>query len=183
MFRNVYTECSPIVSNSGELTRPNYKPMYNENGSYTLVEDGVIHSYEDIQSWKATCDMSTIIERYIRTGDSSILNQRAGFYADVTQLPTNYAELANTLRNADLFFNALPAEVKQQFEFNPAKFYATADISSVLADVYNVKDDPQKVDPVYKGKEEPQKVDPVPSSKDNFTNSTTVTNEGGVASE
>lgn len=154
MFRNVYTDCSPIVSNSGEKTRPNYKPMYNDNGSYTLVEDGVIHSYDDIQSWKATCDMSTIIERYIRTGDTSILNQRAGFYADVTQLPTNYAELANTLQNADLFFNALPADVKEQFEFNPAKFFATADISSVLADVYKVKKEPEKVNPVPVTKED-----------------------------
>lgn len=154
MFRNVYTECSPIFSNCGEKTRPNYKPMYNENGSYTLVEDGVIHSYDDIQSWKATCDMSTIIERYIRTGDSSILNHRVGFYADVTDLPTNYAELANTLHNADLFFNALPADVKEQFEFNPAKFFATADISSVIADVYKVKVEPKKVDPVSVAKED-----------------------------
>lgn len=157
MFKNVYTAMmsdEPVVSNAGSKTRPNYKPMYNENGSYSLVEDGVIHSYEDIQAWKATCDMSTIIERYIRTGDSSILNQRAGFYADVTQLPTNYAELANTLQNADLFFNALPAEVKQQFDFNPAKFFATADIGSVLADVYKVEKEPQKANPISVTKED-----------------------------
>lgn len=157
IFKNVYTSMMSdelVVSNAGSMTRPNYKPMYLENGSYTLVEDGIIHSYEDIQAWKATCDMSTIIERYIRTGDSSILNQRAGFYADVTQLPTNYAELANTLQNADFFFNALPAEVKQQFDFNPAKFFATADISSVLADVYKVKEEPKKIDTVSNPKED-----------------------------
>lgn len=170
MFRTVYTECSPLFSNSGEMTRPNYKPMYNDNGSYELVKDGVIHSYEDIQAWKATCDMSTIIERYIRTGDSSILNQRAGFFADVTQLPTNYAELANTLQNADMFFNALPADIKKEYEFNPAKFYATADISSVLADVYKVK-------------EEPPKVDPVPVTKEDIIEPVINPTEGGVVSE
>ena len=174
MFRNVYTECSPIISNSGEKTRPNYKPMYNENGSYTLVEDGVIHSYEDIQAWKATCDMATIIERYIRTGDTSILNRRAGFYADVTELPTNYAELANTLQNADLFFNALPADVKEKYEFNPAKFFATADISSVLADVYKNKEVPSKDNSVFVAKED------IPKS---ITEPITEPIEGGVVIE
>ena len=177
MFRNVYTDCSPIFSNSGEKTRPNYKPMYNDNGSYTLVEDGIIHSYEDIQAWRATCDMSIIIERYIRTGDSSILNQRAGFYADVTQLPTNYAELANTLQNADLFFNALPAKVKEQFEFNPAKFFATADISTVLADVNKVKEEPKKDNPVPAAKEDIK----VPVVKP--TVPVVKPNEGGVKNE
>lgn len=173
MFRNVYVAMmsdEPVVSNAGSKTRPNYKPMYNENGSYSLVEDGVIHSYEDIQAWKATCDMSTIIERYIRTGDSSILNQRAGFYADVTHLPTNYAELANTLQNADLFFNALPAEVKEQFDFNPAKFFATADIGSVLANVYKIK-------------EEPEKVNPLPVTKEDITVPVVEPIEGGVKVE
>ena len=130
---NAYKTKSTVVSNSGEKERPNYKPMYKDNGAYELVQDGVIHSYEDIQSWKATCDMSTIIERYIRTGDSSILNHRAGFYADVTDLPKNYIELANMLQNADNFFNALPSDVKKEYDFNPAIFFAKADIDSVIA--------------------------------------------------
>lgn len=116
-----------ITTISGEKDRPNYKPKYKDNGSYELVEDGKIHSYEGIQAWKNTTDMSAIMERYIRTGDSSILQQRAGFYADVTALPKNYVELANTLRDADNFFNALPIEIKKQYDMNPAIFYANED--------------------------------------------------------
>ncbi len=133
---NAYKTKSTVFSNIGEKERPNYKPMYLENGAYELVQDGVIHSYEDIQAWKATCDMSTIIERYIRTGDSNILNQRAGFYADVTELPKNYVELANMLQNADNFFNALPGDIKKEYDFNPAIFFAKADIDSVIANTF-----------------------------------------------
>lgn len=154
---NAYKTKSTVVSNSGEKDRPNYKPMYLENGSYELVQDGVIHSYEDIQAWKATCDMSTIIERYIRTGDTNILNQRAGFYADVTDLPKNYVELANMLQNADNFFNALPADIKKEYEFNPAIFFANADIDSVIATAFGkpvkqtvIEESIVKVEPIEK---------------------------------
>lgn len=138
-----------VITCSGSKTRPNYKPKYTESGAYELVEDGVIHSYEEIQAWKATCDMSSIIERYIRTGDSSLLNQRAGFYADVTALPKDYIELANTLKNADNFFNALPVDVREKFDFNPAKFYAEVDdIVGFASDVYKVKKEAEDINPL-----------------------------------
>ena len=128
MFKNVYTAHSVHKdfpkSNCGEKERPDYKPSYNENGSYELVECGKIHSYEDVQAWLPMCDMGQIMERYIRTGDSSLLNKRAGFYGDVTDLPKNYAELHNMLHNADAIFDALPVELKEAFGHNPAVFYA-----------------------------------------------------------
>lgn len=126
---NLFDPESRVIdfSVAGEKDRYNYKPKYLDNGSYELVRDGMIHSYEEIQAWKCTCDMSAIMERYIRTGDSSILNQRAGFYADVTSLPKNYVELANTLRDADNFFNALPIDIKKKYDMNPAIFYANND--------------------------------------------------------
>lgn len=128
-------DCVKIISISGLKSRPNYKPKYLDNGAYELVEDGFIHSYEEIQAWKATTDMSAIMERYIRTGDSSILNQRACFYGDVTALPKNYVELANTLREADNFFNALPIELKKEYDMNPAVFYANVnDVVGVVSE-------------------------------------------------
>lgn len=126
------------ISNSGEKERPDYKPKYNDNGSYELVQCGVIHSYEDVQAWACTCDMSQIMDRYIRTGDTALLNRRAGFYGDVTELPKNYAQLHNLLNNADDIFNALPAELKEKFGHNPAVFYAdTEKANGILSDFIN----------------------------------------------
>lgn len=124
-----------VITCSGEKDRPNYKPRYNENGSYELVEDGVIHSYDDIQAWSPMCDMGQIIERYIRTGDTNLLQRRAAFYADVTNLPKNYAELHNILADADNVFNSLPVAIREQFGNSPAVFYAdSAKADSVISE-------------------------------------------------
>ncbi len=121
---NAHDAHKDIFSVSGEKDRSNYKPRYDEGGAYELVEDGVFHSYDDIQAWLPSCDMGTIIERYIRTGDTELLNRRAAFYADTTDLPTNYAELHNMLQHADEVFLSLPVEVREEFGHNPAVFYA-----------------------------------------------------------
>lgn len=143
LFKNVYTahehHKSFPKSNCGEKERPDYKPSYNENGSYELVKCGVFHSYEDVQAWLPTCDMGQIMERYIRTGDSSLLNRRAGFYGDVTDLPTNYAELHNLLHNADAVFDALPVELREAFGHNPAVFYADQEKANKIVSDFILK--------------------------------------------
>lgn len=131
MFVTVYTErelrnerVKNRYTNSGEKTRPNYKPVYNADGVYELVPDGVINSYDDIQSHADSCDLSLIIERYNMTGDSSLLNQRHGFYEDVTNMPATYAEMQNALIKANNDFLALPLEIREKFGQDPARFYA-----------------------------------------------------------
>lgn len=126
MFKTVYTahDSHEKFSVSGEKDRPNYRPQYAPNGTYELVEDGLIHSYDDVQAWLPQTDMGQIIERYIRTGDTALLNRRAAFYADVSDMPRNYAELHNCLQNADRIFLTLPLEVREEFGNSPAMFYS-----------------------------------------------------------
>lgn len=137
-FKTLYDahERHTFCSNSGEKTRPNYKPKYNDNGSYELVEDGVFHSYDDIQAWLPSTDMTTIYNQYLRTGDASLLQRRASFYADVTQLPKNYAELSNMLHDADNVFNSLPLELREKFDNNPAVFYRDGNDANAIISEY-----------------------------------------------
>ena len=154
-----------VFSVSGEKDRPNYKPQYNEAGAYELVEDGVFHSYDDIQAWLPTCDMGTIIERYIRTGDTELLNRRAAFYADTTDLPTNYAELHNMLQHADEVFMSLPVEVREEFGHNPAGFYSDgAKANEVISKYLKSKEEPPvpvPTEPVITPAPAPAPVEPV----------------------
>lgn len=139
MFKTVFTAHEAhkdVFSVSGEKDRPNYKPKYQENGAYELVEDGVFHSYDDIQAWAPMCDMGQIIERYIRTGDTDLLQRRAAFYADVTGLPTNYVELHNMLSDADRIFESLPVAIREQFGNNPAVFYADGEKANSVISEY-----------------------------------------------
>lgn len=139
LFKTIYSahEYNKLLfSKSGSKTRPNYKPKFDENGHYELVEDGVFHSYEDIQAWLPSTDMSSIIDRYLKTGDTSLLQQRAAFYADVTSLPSNYAELHNMLQHADDVFMSLPVEIREEFGHNPAGFYADSDKANEVVSHY-----------------------------------------------
>lgn len=138
MFKTVYSAHFEhgIKSNSGLPDRPNYKPMYTDKGAYELVEDGVFHSFDDIQAWLPTCDMGIIMRQYLRTGDESILNRRAGFYADVSDLPKDYIALRNMLNDADQIFASLPLELRERFGHSPSRFYADSELASQIMDEY-----------------------------------------------
>lgn len=126
MFKTVYTahEAHKKFTEAGLPERPDYKPKYLDSGAYELVEDGVIHSLDDIQAWLPTCDMGVIMKQYLRTGDESLLNRRAGFYADVVDVPKDYVALRNMLNDADQIFASLPLELRERFGHSPSRFYA-----------------------------------------------------------
>ena len=89
-----------------------------------MVQDGYINSYDDIQSHADSCDMGLIMERYRLTGDTSVFNQRNGFYADVAGFPGTYAEMQNAIIQVNNEFMALPIDIREQFGQDPSVFYA-----------------------------------------------------------
>lgn len=123
MFVTKYTGREIIPTESGEKTRPNYKPKFDSRGNYVLEQDGVFNSYDDIQSHAESTDLALIMQRYNMTGDSSLLNVRQGFYEDITGFPANYAEMQNMLIDANNKFMELPLAVREEFGQDPAQFY------------------------------------------------------------
>lgn len=125
-FKNIYNidRKNKPISNSGNKTRPNYKPTYDSNGKYKLEESGVINSYDDIQSFHDTCDLQQIIAKYNMTGNADLLNERHGFYMDITEFPQTYAEMQNQMINAENEFNLLPKNIKERFNNNVREFFA-----------------------------------------------------------
>lgn len=70
--------------------------------------------YEQIQLSKTSCDLDMIIKR-AKAGDTSVLNVRAGSYADVSTIPDNLNDL-NALHNRiNDSFNNFPKEIKDLF--------------------------------------------------------------------
>lgn len=122
-FNNVYTKLHNKKSLPGEKVRPKYRPVYDSHGVYHLEIDGQVNSYDDIQAHAESCDLSLIMERYNMTGDSSLLNQRNGFYEDIIDYPKNYAEMQNELIQANLKFMELPIDIREKFGQDPAQFY------------------------------------------------------------
>lgn len=123
-YRSLRLEVSP--SKSGERIKEEYKLTFNDDGTKELVVVGKVDVYEMIQSHKDSVDVHMIIERCATTGDLSELYKRKGFFADLADFPTNYAEVLKNTAEAEYLWKKLPSEIKEKFNNDVSQFYATA---------------------------------------------------------
>lgn len=107
---------SDFKSCSGSRTRPTFKGFYNDKGIFEVAIDGYEDVYQPIQALAPSCDLDVIVDRYLKTGDSRLLNASNGFYADITEHPKTFAQMFNMCRDAESAFNALPPEVKDKYD-------------------------------------------------------------------
>lgn len=121
-FRTQYNRVQ-ICHHSGARLKPTYKISYTETGSQDLVECGVVDVYEEIQSYKDSCDLKTIIERFM-AGDVNALNRSPAFFADVADMPNSLAGFLNMRSDADRYFMSLPPEVRAEFGNDSNQFFA-----------------------------------------------------------
>jgi len=72
------------------------------------------------QSFKAECDINTIIQRFLKTGQIDLANRLEPRYGDATGL--EYTQAMLTVAKAKSLFAELPAALRGRFENDPAKF-------------------------------------------------------------
>lgn len=72
------------------------------------------------QSFKAECDINTILQRFLRTGVMDFANQNQARYGDCTGI--EYQKAMCTVAAAKSLFNELPAHLRNRFENEPAQF-------------------------------------------------------------
>ena len=58
-------------------------------------------------------------------GDIDVLAQRAGMYGDFTNMPTSYAELYQSVLDAQAYFDSLPLDIRQKFDHSFSKFFTS----------------------------------------------------------
>lgn len=103
-----------------------FKLKFEDDGTQTLEKIGEKNIYEEIQSHKDSVDIHVILGQCMRKGDYSLLYQREGFFGDISEMPTTYAEVLQHVADAEELWKQLPAEVKEKFDNSVAKFYASA---------------------------------------------------------
>lgn len=97
-----------------------------DDGTIRLVVDRIEDTDKIIHSYAASTDIHNIIAR-IQAGDISLLNQKQGFFGDVTDMPKTYAEMLDLIKRGEEFFKRLPADVKEQYNNDFNQFFADFD--------------------------------------------------------
>lgn len=137
MFRTVAQaiEDHPRVNvNPGDPDKVLYSPSFDSSGHMELKEVGKESLYDFIQSYKESCDINVILARF-SAGDTTALAKRQMFYADLTEFPTTYADVVNTMHGAEDYFTHLPVEVRAKFGHDFNKFLASLDNPQTLVDL------------------------------------------------
>ena len=118
-FRNQYDKIEPhtFLTNPGDPIRQDY--IADENGN--PVPSGKTNLYDEIQSHRASVELSTLLQRYA-AGDETALNKIDGVYADVADTPSSLQELHERIRTAEEYFRDLPEGLRELFNNNPVEY-------------------------------------------------------------
>lgn len=109
---------------AGERIKIEYQPVYDRRGVWHLEESGTTNAYLEIQSHAESCDINIIMARY-RNGETDVLSRIQGVYGDVTNVPTDYAEILNLQLKAEQLFKGLSADVRAKYGNSVEQFMAS----------------------------------------------------------
>lgn len=123
-FRTVYQR-ERHTSCPGDPIALEYGLEKDEKGASYLTVIGKFSLYDQIQAYRDSCDLGLILDRFMKTGDVSLLQQRQGFYADTTEYPKNYAEMLQLAKKAEEFFYTLDPDARAEFNNDPDQFFAS----------------------------------------------------------
>lgn len=139
-FRTIYDR-ERITSCVGDPMVNDYESVVDKDGSRHLEIVGQHSLYDEIQAFKDSCDLKKIIEKFQLTGDVSLLQQKQGFYADVTEYPQTMAEMIQLSDYARKIFDSLPVDDKALFNNNIEEFLVSMssqdDKYKAIYDKYN----------------------------------------------
>ncbi len=123
-FRNQFTADSNLfVSNPGTKIVADYGLVTAEDGSSFVGVVGEKNLDAIIQSNKDTGNVALLVAKY-NAGDEEALNRVRGVYGDFRNMPTTYAEMVSRLNECRIVFEALPVDIKEQFDNNPDVFWS-----------------------------------------------------------
>lgn len=117
--KNNFGDCpNKFVSETGSGIKELFRgKLDKDTGIIELVPDGKKNLYAEIQSYKDSCDINKIVERYA-AGEIDILNQVQGVYGDFSAAPADLADAYRQAKDLEWQFDRLPVDIKEQFGNN-----------------------------------------------------------------
>lgn len=142
-FKTQFNFHSRVGKVSGDSDHVIYSSRIAEDGTVELVASGVEDTYAMIQSHKDSVDIHMILARY-KNGDETALQRVQGIFADITRMPTTFAELLNTVMQGRDYFESLPVETRANFDHSFEKFIASMDNMNDFAERMGLSVQPGK---------------------------------------
>lgn len=113
-----------FLTEPGSPIRTIFAPVI-ENGCLSLAENGKQNIQTLIDSYRDTTDMTYIMAR-LTAGDTTVLNARDAFYADVSNCSFNPAEMLQNIIDARTYFDALPKDIREKFGYDFKAWFSDA---------------------------------------------------------
>lgn len=146
-WHNQFENHGRIKSNHGHRKHKLYGAVYDDHGRIQLEEKGEEDLYAHIQSFADSVDIHVILKRFAN-GETDVLSKVQGFYGDFTQLPTDYAQMLNTVQAGEDMFNSMPLDVRAKFGHSFNEFMtALCDGSLIEKMGYHVDEPPSPAEP------------------------------------
>lgn len=139
-FPTMYDPRDPIYTDPGCIDVPIYSPSVDNDGHIILESIGVKNLPEYIDSFRESCDINNLVARF-NAGDVTALSRAQGAFFDATQLPHTYAEMLNTVINAEQTFNSLPLDIREKFDNSYIKWLSMMDDAEQFALMMGVSKD------------------------------------------
>lgn len=118
MFRTSFNRGDKrYTSNPGRGVRDKMSPVVDKEGVRYLEKVGETDQYSFIQSFKDSCDIKMMVEKYALTGDISFLQRVQGVFNDVVGMPTDLRGLEDIRLYAENQYDALSDEIKAKLTF------------------------------------------------------------------
>lgn len=110
-----------LYSPAGDRYQDTYIESLSDDGEPILVKSGSVDLYELHQTGRELCDLKTLVYRFQR-GDLEALNQRDGFFADVTELPKTPQDVARLAVESRSLFMRLSAAERAEYGSSVSKW-------------------------------------------------------------
>lgn len=104
-----------VVTEPGDKMRQTWRSKIDVDGVKKLVEDEYYDQDEEIQSYEESVNINNIIARYV-AGDDSALDRAKAFYADVSKVPKNMAQILEMNNKAQQVFMSLDPEIRNLYQ-------------------------------------------------------------------
>lgn len=107
----------------GNKLKMTYYGKVLEDGNIELIEDSLVNTDDEIDSYREESEIENIIAR-VNAGDVGLLNARSGEYIDCVGMPKSYAEVLQKVIDGKTIFDKLPVEIKQRFDNDFNQWFA-----------------------------------------------------------